>query len=360
MKPQPLAFPLLALLLLLVGCDTVQEPASSSNALSIAEEALAKKGQAARGRIVIANRGSGTISVIDTQTDEVTTIPLPAGDNMPEPMYVVYTPARHRVFVGDRANDRVVAFDAGTLEVEGTVPAGGIFHMWADPQSKQLWVVDNVNDALTVIDPKRLEVITTIDVEGGTPHDVILDPKGRFAFATVFVDAGADQVVKYSTDSFMEVDRTDVGEDPHVSLNRQNNLLYVAAQGTDEVVVLDRETLDEVTSLSVPNAHGAGMAQNGKVFYTTNISDGGIDGLFAIDTRTNSVIGAVDTPLSGAPIATPHNIALTPDSKKLYITHSGAMSDQVSIYTLKGNNPLPITSSAVTVGLNPFGLDYIP
>ena len=41
-----------------------------------------------QGEVVVANRGSGSISVIDAQTDElIDTIPLPAGDNPPEPMY---------------------------------------------------------------------------------------------------------------------------------------------------------------------------------------------------------------------------------------------------------------------------------
>ena len=62
---------------------------------------------------VIANRVSGTISVISAISDEVVgTYDLPVGDYFPEPMYVVYTAAMNRVFVGDRANNRVVAFNA--------------------------------------------------------------------------------------------------------------------------------------------------------------------------------------------------------------------------------------------------------
>ena len=87
------------------------------------------------GHIVIANRASGTISVIDVRTDKVSaTITLPNAINPPEPMYVVHSPRAHRVFVGDRANNRVVVFNADTFEYETSVPTGrGVFHMWADP-----------------------------------------------------------------------------------------------------------------------------------------------------------------------------------------------------------------------------------
>ena len=58
----------------------------------------------------MANRGSGTISVIDVRTDQVVgTYALPAGPNPPEPMYVFYNPKHSRLFVGDRSNNRMGA-----------------------------------------------------------------------------------------------------------------------------------------------------------------------------------------------------------------------------------------------------------
>ncbi|MDX1436306.1 MAG: YncE family protein [Anaerolineales bacterium] len=315
-------------------------------------------------QVVVANRGSGTISVIDANSDVlIGTYALPAGAQAPEPMYVVYTPAKNRIFVGDRANDRVVVFDARNFSVVGTVATGqGVFHMWADPQNQQLWVNNDIDNTTTVIDPKTLEILATVPTpadlvaQGGKPHDVILDPTGDYAYITVLGLAGPnDYVVKFSTETFAEVDRAPVGKDPHLSLARQNNLLYVPSQNSDVVVVLDRTTLDAVTDIPVPGAHGAGMAKNGKVFYTTNLPGGGASGLFAIDTQTNTVIGAVDTPY-----AVPHNIALTSNGKKVFITHSGATSDKVTIYTSSPTSGLPSLSGEVTVGLNPFGLAFIP
>jgi DNA-binding beta-propeller fold protein YncE len=320
---------------------------------------------ASRGRVVVANRGSGSISVIDAKTDAlIGTYPLPSGDLAPEPMYVVYTPANNRVFVGDRANDRVVVFNARDFSVEATVAAGaGVFHMWADPQNQQLWVNNDIDNTSTVLDPQTLETLATVPTPadlvamGGKPHDVILDPTGDSAYVTVLGLSGDhDYVVKFSTKTFSEVGRAPVGKDPHVSLARQNDFLYVPSQNSNVVIVLDRETLALVTEIPVPGAHGAGMTRNGKVFYTTNLPGGGTDGLFAIDTRTNTVIGEpVDTPY-----AVPHNIALTNNGKKLFLTHSGPTADKVTIYTSSGNDPIPVLSGEVTVGLNPFGLTFIP
>lgn len=327
---------------------------------------------ARRDKIVVANRASGTISVVDAATGKVSgTYALPAGDRMPEPMYVVY--ARDRVFVGDRANNRVAVFNPRTFAVEGTVPAGaGIWHMWGDPGDRQLWVNNDIDNTCTVIDPLTLEVLATVPTPadlvraGGRPHDVVLDPvAGQFAYVSLIGVAGAaDYVVKYSTQTFAEVGRAAVGKDPHLSATRQNNLLYVPCQASNALIVLNRDTLEGVTSLTIPGAHGAGMAFDGQTFYTTNFPGGGREALWTIDTRSNTIIGqAVNTPFTG-----PHNIALTPDrsiffgndgdTRKLFVTHSGATNNKVTIYRFNGNTP--VYQGEVTVGFNPFGLSYVP
>lgn len=320
-------------------------------------------GNQTEGKIVVANRASGSISVIDTASDTLLgTFALP-GENPAEPMYVVYTLAGDRVFVGDRANDQVVVFDPDDFSVETTVPAGeGVFHMWADIHGRQLWVTNDVDNTATVIDVHTLEVLATVPMPaelvaaGGKPHDTIVDRAGRFAYVTMLGFPGDhDYVVQYDTKTFSELNRAPVGKDPHLSLTQRNHTLYVPGQNSDIVTVLDRETLAFVTEIEVNGAHGAGMRQDGRFFYTTNLPGGGTNGLVAIDTATNMVLGAVDTPF---PV--PHNIALTPDGSKLYLTHSGGSSNKVTIYTASNQAPVPTLVGEVTVGFNPFGLAYAP
>ena len=314
------------------------------------------------GYVVIANRGSGDISVIDVATDSAVTLPL-SGINPPEPMYVVHSPAKGRVFVGDRANNRIVVLRATDFSVEATVAAGnGVFHMWASSAVDQLWVNNDVDNTITVVDTITLEVIQTIPLPadlvalGGKPHDVILAANAPYAYVTMLgFDGPADYVVQYSTTSFAELNRAMVGKDPHLSLNRQTGKLYVPCQNSNSVFVLDRTTLDELEVLIVPGAHGAGMTRNGKIFYTTNLPDGGIDALFTIATKTDTVLDDA----ADAPVAVPHNIALTPNGKKIYVTHSGSNS-VVTVYTATRQDAVPDYLTTVEVGDNPFGLAFVP
>lgn len=320
-----------------------------------------------QGKVVVANRGSGDISVINAPSENLIMnvgLPQHAGDAFPEPMYVAYSRPDDRVFVGDRANDRVVVFDAADFSIIGTVATGqGVFHMWIDQVGKQLWVNNDIDNTTTVIDPHSLEVLANVPTpadlvaQGGKPHDVIVDHNSKFAYISVLGLSGEnDYVVQFSTDTFEEINRAAVGQDPHLSLTRSNAYLYVPTQNSNAVYVLDRFTLAQVDVLAVPGAHGAGMTFNGKHFYTTNLSGGGTDALYTIDTQTNSVIGdAVD---SKYPV--PHNIALTQSPGKLFLTHSGGTSNKVTFYDVSYQDPIPEPAGEVTVGLNPFGLAYVP
>ena len=316
------------------------------------------------GNIVVANRASGTISVIDAGSDQVTdTVTLPPDVNIPEPMYVVHTPAHHRVWVGDRANNRVVALSGNDYSVVGSVPTGaGVFHMWADKAGKQLWVVNDIDKTVTVVDPRILAVITTVPMPadlvdvGAKPHDVIVHPLGTSAYVTFLdtPDLDSDVVVQFDTQTFMEINRQTVGEDPHIAFNKKFGELYLPCQGSDAVFVLDAGTLEVVGVITIPGAHGAITSKNNRRFFTTNLPGGGDNAVISIDTRTITVLDEADTDFQ-----VPRNVALTPNGEKLYVTHSGAVSNIVSVLDVGNDGTLNLRDE-IEVGLNPFGLSHVP
>lgn len=333
------------------------------SSLALTAVALAQRNNPSTGKILIANRAAGTISVIDAASDQVVdTIALPAGNNLPEPMYVVYEQQSQRVYVGDRANHRVVVFRAKDFSVEGVVSTGqGVWHMWAHHKKKQLWVNNDVDNTTTVIDTKSLQVVSTIPMpadlvgQGGKPHDIILDDEAAY-ITLVGLSGNNDYVLKFDRTSFQEVARTPVGKDPHVILTEKNDKLYVASQNSNTVQVLQRSNLAVIASIEVPGAHGVWIPRGSRVLYVTNLPNGGTDGLFTIDLASNTVIGEpVDTAFP-----TPHNLVATQDGRKLYLTHSGATADKVTVYAISDKEPLPVPLGQITVGLNPFGLAFIP
>ena len=323
------------------------------------------------GQIVVANRASGNISILDENTGElIKTVDLPSGegDNTPEPLYVYNLLSTDEVVVDDRANSRVVFFDLNTFEVTGTVATGaGNFHMWASPQEDQLWVVNDIDNTLTVIDPQSQEEITRVALTDeliGTdskPHDVIIDPSGEYAYVTVIRDDNPDSdlLVKINAETFEILATADVGKDPHVSLASENNLLYVPAQNSNRIDVFDRRgtELIQVDTIEQPGAHGIEYSFDGRYTYSTNLPGGGSNGLFVTDTLTNEIVGDLDG--VDTPFAVPHNVWLNGKGDRLFVTHSGTESSKVSFYSLE-DPTLPILEGSVDVeGLNPFGLAYV-
>jgi len=316
-----------------------------------------------QGRIVVANRGSGTISVIDVATNFITNVAMPAGPNTPDPMYFTYFAPTNTLFVGDRGNNRVVAFDAGTFAVQNFIPTGnGVFHQWGNTLQNQLWVVNDQDRTATVISMATQQVLTTVPVPTGpglvgTIHDIILDANSPQAFITINNAAAATGIVRFSTNTFTQTGLIpDAGiVQVHVGMAQDN--LYVANQGGNQIRVFNPNTLAEIASpVLVPGAHGADTNPSETIFYTTNLpAVAGQPGLFTIDVATNTLIGSpVNTPFN-----TPHNIAITPDGTRLYLTHSGAAATQVTFYDI-GPDGVPVFAGTLNTGLNPFAIGVLP
>lgn len=313
--------------------------------------------------VVVANRGSGTISVIDPETDNVVnTISLPAGTHFPEPMYVVIQPFSKRVFVGDRANNRITVFSNHDFQPDTTINVGnGVFHMWSDFFGKQLWVVNDVDKTLSVINTHTLENLATVPIpadlaaRNGFPHDVIVSASGYLAYVSVFgVDGPNDFIIQYYTPDFTEIGRAAVGKEAHLSMNYADDYLYVPCQLSNKTFIIDRFSMKVTDSAETPGAHGAGMLLKGGIFYTTNAPGGGYQGIHILETKSRTVIGSVDTPF---PV--PHNISLSLGGLKLYVTHSGPASDKVSVYEMDHDSKLPYFIKEITVGSNPYGISHV-
>jgi DNA-binding beta-propeller fold protein YncE len=300
--------------------------------------------------VVVANRGSGDVSVIATGSLDVHDVDLPGEA---EPMYVSHDPRHDRVLVGDRASSSVVALDEDAFEVVQHIGVGdGVFHQWLDPQREQLWVVGDTSRTVTVVDTRQLTTITTIDIptdlveRGGVPHDVFV--RGGLAFVSILgLDDGSGVVLQYSTRTFRETGRITTGGDPHLFVRGAR--LHIASQAGSTVSTYVASTLRPLASLDLPAAHGIYVTANGEVL-VTNIAGGGTDALWSLNHRLD-VRDVTDTA-----VAVPHNITVD-RSGDVFVTHSGATADQVSVvdHDRDGFGPAQL----VTVGTNPFGLAFV-
>lgn len=315
-------------------------------------------------RIVVANRNSGNLSIIDPALDAViATVPFPGTPDPAEPLYFAYSLPDDRLFAGDRRNEVVVVFDAADFSVDGEIPVGeGQFHMWIDPAATLLWVNNETDGTATLIDPATLAVLDTVPmpadlVAGGWgPHDVVLSPAADRAYVTMVRSAGPrDFLLVFDTASRQVLHRIKVGTDAHVALHPGNNHVYVPTL-SGHVMVFEATSFVQLEHIRVPGAHGALLSGSGEYFYATNPQGGAPPRITTIDTGTLKLSGnPVDSPF-----LVPHNMALTGDDSKLYVTHSGGAGTKVSVFDISPVDGRPILLTSITAGSNPFGILRIP
>jgi YVTN family beta-propeller protein len=294
--------------------------------------------------VVVANRGGASISYIDASTNQVVHTQAIPGS---EPMYAVYVASKDRLYVGDRAQSKVHIIDPATHTVEKSIGVGnGVWHMWADGKSRQLWVTNDLDKSVSVIDLASDVVVNTIPL-GIKPHDVFLTENGAHAYVSVVTgDDSPDSVYLFSTANFKKIAAQAVGKDPHLFHQKKGNRLYVPCQ-SGNLFVLNGANLNEIKNIPLAGAHGVFLSPDDKYLYVSNLPGAQI---YTLDLSTL----ALGQPPLPALLNTPHNIALNVSGKKLFLTHSGAASNSVAIYDV--SNGALTNGNIVTTGTNPFGI----
>jgi YVTN family beta-propeller protein len=198
---------------------------------------------------------------------------------------------------------------ADNLGNGGGYPAG----VASSEDGSRLYVVENLDDQLYVVDPATRSVQAHIDV-GHLPYGVALSHNGSKAFVTNW---GAKTVSVVNTATARVTASVHVGTHPSaVTLNPVRDELYVANSDSDTVSVLDD--------------------------------------------RTGALLRTIDVrPYPGAPIgASPNALALSPDGKTLYVANAG--DNDVAVVALASAGATDRVEGLIPTAWYPDGLALDP
>lgn len=300
--------------------------------------------------VVIANRNSGSISFIDAGSNKFLKSLNIEGS---EPMYIVYVKEKDRLYVGDRVGKKIHIIDPVTRKVTGTIEIGnGLFHMWASKRRDRLWTVNDFDDFISVIDLNTNEVIKNIHTPG-TPHDIFVSSEGTKVFVSVSNtnSLAPERILLYRENTVEPIAIASVGLAPHAHLYyiEERNELYVPTE-SGNMYVLDGNDLTLSNTISFPTGvHGIFPSPNKRHLYLSSISN---KQLHVFDMINGNVIQTVETESNA-----PHNITVNEGGTSLYVTHSGASGNKVSVYSINSQGLLNFNRS-ITAGNNPFGIAY--
>jgi YVTN family beta-propeller protein len=202
-----------------------------------------------------------------------------------------------------------------------------------------LYVPNEADNTVSVIDTSNDSVVATIPVSGQNADTVAVSPDGAFVY--VASENGQVSVISAATNSV--VSTIPISGSPWtVAVSPNGALVYATTTGT--IAVIDAATNSVVNNINVGSAaYAVAFSPDGTRAYVSN----GV--VSVIDTATSAVL---TTTISVG--SYPTELAVTPDGTHLYVSNYG--SGTVSVVDTATNAVV----DTITVGANPYGIVFSP
>jgi len=279
-------------------------------------------------RLYVTSQGNygDTVSVIDTQTDQVVaTLTVGVG-----PAGIVVDPRSHNVYVAGYgaggSGTAVSVINGNTDQVTGTVTVGNAPRGIAiDPVTNLVYVTDSASNAVSVINAATNKVAGTVTV-GQDPGSVAVDPVTDTIYVTNAND-GTVSVIDGKTGRVTHL--ITVGNGPGVvAVDPATGTVLTANTSDSTVSVIDGRT-GKVTATLAVGAAPDGLAVDAPtaVLYVANNQDGTMS---LINLRTGTVSGVISVG-SG-----PAGMAIDPSTHRVYVT-SDTGPDDGTVHVVSGS-----------------------
>jgi outer membrane autotransporter protein len=286
----------------------------------------------------VANQHDGTVSVVDTATQVVSTITLGSTGN--GLLGVAVTPDGQRAYVTDQSNNIVSVIDTATHAVVNTIAGGIPGGVAVTPDGLHAYVTNQSDNTVSVIDTATQAVVSTIPV-GSNPYGVAVTSNGLHAYVTNNSD---NTVSVIDTATHIVISTIHVGCDPFgVTVTPDGLHAYVTNNADNTVSVIDTATQLVINTIDVGNRpYGVTMTPDGLHAYVTNQTDGTVS---VIDTAAQAVVSII--PVGSLPFG----VAVTPDGLHAYVVNGfGNTVSVIDTATQAVVNTIPVGSNPTSFG----------
>jgi YVTN family beta-propeller protein len=218
-----------------------------------------------------------------------------------------------RVYVPNSGRNSVDVIDPHTFKVIDHFRVGRQpQHVTPSYDLKSLWVLNDLGDSITRIDPATGRPLGTLKVKD--PYNLYFTPDGRYAIVVAerthrldFRDAQTMKLVDSVPVPCRGVD--------HMDFSADGRYLVASCEFSGDIVKMDVATHQVLGTLALP-AHAmpqdVRLAPDSSIFYVADMASNGV---FEIDGRTLKSVGFIATG-KGA-----HGLAFSRDSKWMYVSN---------------------------------------
>jgi YVTN family beta-propeller protein len=287
---------------------------------------------ASNGWLIVANKGDQTVGIIDPASGkEVATVPeggITAHEVIASPDgRLAYAPIYGNSGVGKPGTDgsRLVVIDLAARKVTGELdftrgvrPHCPLF----GPKNGLLYVTTELDQTVSVIDPKTLKIVATIPTGQKESHMLVLSHDGRRGY-TANVGPGTVSVLDLDarkTLAVIPISR----ETQRISISPDDRLVFTSDQTAPDLVVIDTATNKVKTRVPLPApGYGTAATKDGRWLL---VAVPKANKVAVVDLHAMKVAATVDVPKA------PQEVLIRPDQKVAYVSCDS--SHQVAAITI--------------------------
>jgi len=255
-----------------------------------------------------------------------------------------------RIYVANNGDGTLSVIDGSSNQVISTVPGtSGALEVAVNPNTNMIYVTNPLGNEVFAINGSSNSILSVIPV-GNTPEGIAVDSNSNRVFVANLKDNSVSVIDGSSNKAISTIA---VGRSPYsVAVNTQTGRVYVTNSQGNTVSVIDGSSNSVTSTLAVgSNPYAVAVNANANKIYVANLQS---NTLSVIDGQTNQVttLGVCQGP-SG--------VAVDPSSNKIYVACGFGFSVNDapgSLHEYDGTSMSDLGS--VTVGVNPIVVAFNP
>jgi YVTN family beta-propeller protein len=295
-------------------------------------------------RVYVPNTVSNTVDVIDPVAMKV----VDHFDVGHQPQHVTPSYDLKKLWVLNDLGDSTTEIDPATGKIGKTVPVKDPYNMYYTPDGRFAIVVAEREMKLNFLDPQTMKLVESVPVPCRGVDHMDFSADGRFLIASCEF---AGSLLKFDV-----VTRKPIGTlklapalmPQDIRAAPDGKLFYAADMMANGVHVIDPVSFTKVGFIPTgKGAHGISISRDAKVMYVSNRGEGSVS---VVDFATRTVIARWEIPGGGSPDMG----GLNADGSVLWL--SGRYHHEVYAFDTKTGKVL----AKIKVGRGPHGLSVYP
>jgi len=295
-------------------------------------------------RIYVPNSGSNTVDIIDPATYKIIGH-FKVGH---QPQHVVPSYDLKRLWVLNDLGNSLTRIDPLTGKKGETVPVDDPYNMYYTPDGKFAIVVAEARGRLDFRDPQTMKLVESLPVDCKGVDHMDFTADGRFLIASCEFSATLIKVDVANRKVVGSLTLEKGGMPQDVKTSPDGKVFYVADMVADGIYLIDPDSFTRIGFLRTgKGAHGLYVSRDSKVLYVSNRGEGSVS---VIDLATRKPVAKWKIPKGGSPDMG----GVSADGKVLWL--SGRYNSEVYAFDTSDGHLL----ARIKVGKGPHGLSVFP